>query len=191
MIHVGTAGYGYHDWTPSFYPPGLVYEEYLSYYSERLDCCELNSTFYRWPTWEELAGMLRRSGDRLAFTVRYRVDRDGRLSGLEANRSVIHSRRRCTYDEVAEWLDRPRAQWPREAAAFEARSEERRRRIAQLDQSLAHADREFDDPVQQRGEVLRFLEELDQRLLVAQHIPHVREAVTQVQNHGTLAIGHA
>ena len=28
------------------------------------------------------------------------------------------SRRRCTYDEVAEWLDRPRAQWPRETEAF-------------------------------------------------------------------------
>ena len=81
MIHVGTAGYGYHDWTPSFYPPGLVHEEYLSYYSERFECCELNSTFYRWPAREELAGLLGRSGEKLVFTVK-------------AHRRLTHQRER-------------------------------------------------------------------------------------------------
>jgi uncharacterized protein YecE (DUF72 family) len=84
MIRVGTAGYGYHDWSPSFYPPNLVHEEYLSYYSERFDCCELNSTFFRWPREEDFAGLLARSREALIFTVkahrRLTHQREGDLS---------------------------------------------------------------------------------------------------------------
>jgi len=48
-IRVGTSGWLYKEgpsaWTKVFYPPGKVHE--LSYYSERFDFVEINSSFYR------------------------------------------------------------------------------------------------------------------------------------------------
>lgn len=70
MIYVGTSGYGYHDWNPAFYPPGLPYEDYLAFYSERFSCCELSSTCYRVPGREEIEQLLRRSSGRVLFTVK-------------------------------------------------------------------------------------------------------------------------
>jgi ribonuclease R len=61
---------------------------------------------------------LREAEDRLSFTVRFVVDRKGRIRSRKAFDSVIRSRRRCTYDEVAEWLEQPRAEWPSETASF-------------------------------------------------------------------------
>ncbi len=61
---------------------------------------------------------LREGVDRLAFSVRFRVGPNGHLKKVEANRSVIHSRRRCTYEEVFGWLESPRADWPEATAGF-------------------------------------------------------------------------
>ena len=61
---------------------------------------------------------LREGVDRLAFSVRFRVGPNGHIKKVEANRSVIHSRRRCTYEEVFEWLEQPRAEWPEATAPF-------------------------------------------------------------------------
>ncbi len=61
---------------------------------------------------------LREGVDRLSFSVRFRVSPDGRVSRIEANDSVIRSSRRCTYKEVFEWLEKPRAEWPAETASF-------------------------------------------------------------------------
>lgn len=81
MIHVGTSGFGYHDWTPGFYPSGLAYEEYLSYYSERFTCCELTFSYYRMPGPKELEELLTRSAGRVVFTVK-------------AHRRLTHQRER-------------------------------------------------------------------------------------------------
>jgi uncharacterized protein YecE (DUF72 family) len=70
MIHVGTSGYGYHDWTPTFYPPGLVHDDFLEYYAQRFTCCELNSTYFRSPTVDEVERLMGRSAGRLVFTVK-------------------------------------------------------------------------------------------------------------------------
>jgi ribonuclease R len=61
---------------------------------------------------------LREGVDRLCFSVRFHVGTNGHISRVEANRSVIHSRRRCTYEEVFEWLEQPRSEWPPETAPF-------------------------------------------------------------------------
>jgi ribonuclease R len=61
---------------------------------------------------------LRQDVDRLTWTVWYSVTPEGELKVRRAASSVIRSRRRCTYLEVAEWLDLPRAEWPEETAAF-------------------------------------------------------------------------
>lgn len=48
--------------------------------------------------------------DRLAFSLRVLVTRDGGLEGYRAERSVFRSRRRCTYTEVYRWLEEE--SWP-------------------------------------------------------------------------------
>jgi ribonuclease R len=57
--------------------------------------------------------------ERLAFTVRYLVTQNGAVEGYRAEKSVFRSRRRCTYTEVFEWLER--GAWPA-ALAEEVRS---------------------------------------------------------------------
>lgn len=61
---------------------------------------------------------LREGVDRLTFSVRFRVGRDGGVSHVEASPSIIRSRRRCTYSEVFGWLEQPRSEWPSETAPF-------------------------------------------------------------------------
>ncbi len=61
---------------------------------------------------------LREGEDRLTWTAYFTVDRDGGITARSAKDSVIRSRRRCTYAEVAEWLEKPRAEWPEETVGF-------------------------------------------------------------------------
>lgn len=61
---------------------------------------------------------LREGEDRLTWTVRFTVKNDGEVAVYSAENSVIRSRRRCTYAEVAEWLEKPRREWPGETEGF-------------------------------------------------------------------------
>jgi ribonuclease R len=61
---------------------------------------------------------LREAEDRLTWTVWYSVTSDGELRDRRAAASVIRSRKRCTYVEVAEWLEQPRGEWPAEVEPF-------------------------------------------------------------------------
>jgi ribonuclease R len=61
---------------------------------------------------------LREAEDRLTWTVCYSVTPDGELKNRKASSSVIRSRRRCTYMEVAEWLKLAREKWPAEVEPF-------------------------------------------------------------------------
>jgi uncharacterized protein YecE (DUF72 family) len=70
MIRVGTSGFGYHDWCPSFYPQGLPYEDYLGHYAKCLDCCELNQTFFQMPSPAGLERYVARVPETFAFTVK-------------------------------------------------------------------------------------------------------------------------
>lgn len=49
MLHVGTSGWQYRDWRPSFYPNDLPVGRWLEHYSERFATVEVNNTFYRLP----------------------------------------------------------------------------------------------------------------------------------------------
>jgi ribonuclease R len=61
---------------------------------------------------------LREAEDRLTWTAWFSVTPDGKLMDRRAAPSVICSRRRCTYIEVAEWLDLPRREWSAEVEPF-------------------------------------------------------------------------
>ena len=47
---IGTSGYDYKEWKPSFYPPGLPQKQFLQHYACRFRTVELNNTFYQMPT---------------------------------------------------------------------------------------------------------------------------------------------
>jgi uncharacterized protein YecE (DUF72 family) len=48
-IHIGTSGYHYKHWRGPFYPERFSPARMLSFYSERFQTVELNTTFYRLP----------------------------------------------------------------------------------------------------------------------------------------------
>jgi uncharacterized protein YecE (DUF72 family) len=48
-LYVGTSGWSYPSWRPGFYPAGTQPKEFLSYYAERFNTVELNTTGYRLP----------------------------------------------------------------------------------------------------------------------------------------------
>src|SRR5947199_10644161 len=47
---VGVSGFSYAGWKGNFYPGNLKSEEILSYYSQRLNSVEINSSFYAPPS---------------------------------------------------------------------------------------------------------------------------------------------
>jgi uncharacterized protein YecE (DUF72 family) len=55
-VLVGTSGYSYKEWKPSFYPADLPAAGFLSYYAARLPVVEINNTFYRMPTTKLVRG---------------------------------------------------------------------------------------------------------------------------------------
>jgi uncharacterized protein YecE (DUF72 family) len=53
-LYVGTSGFSYPEWKGGFYPPDLPAREYLAFYGRVFPSCEINNTFYRYPTDETL-----------------------------------------------------------------------------------------------------------------------------------------
>jgi uncharacterized protein YecE (DUF72 family) len=54
-LYVGSSGFSYASWKPDFYPAGSRAADFLRLYAERLSAVELNATFYRLPSEEQLA----------------------------------------------------------------------------------------------------------------------------------------
>jgi uncharacterized protein YecE (DUF72 family) len=54
QILTGTSGFSYTAWRGAFYPEKLPEAQMLGYYAERLAAVEINNTFYRMPTPEQL-----------------------------------------------------------------------------------------------------------------------------------------
>jgi uncharacterized protein YecE (DUF72 family) len=67
---IGTSGYDYLTWKNCFYPEKLLRTRFLEYYSEHFNSLELNGTYYRMPTPEQMRKMIDRSGGRVKFTVK-------------------------------------------------------------------------------------------------------------------------
>ena len=69
-ILIGTSGYSYQDWVGPFYPKGTRKQDFLSYYAQRFNTCELNFSYYRMPTSKITEGMVHRSGGGVKFAVK-------------------------------------------------------------------------------------------------------------------------
>jgi uncharacterized protein YecE (DUF72 family) len=48
-IRIGTSGWSYAHWQPTFYPAGLPRTRWLEFYSGRFSTVEINGTFYKTP----------------------------------------------------------------------------------------------------------------------------------------------
>ncbi len=83
-LHVGASGFSYASWKPDFYPAGTKANEFLRTYAERLNSVELNATFYRLPSEEQLrtwAGSTP-AGFRFAVKMSRQITHFGRVDGI-------------------------------------------------------------------------------------------------------------
>jgi uncharacterized protein YecE (DUF72 family) len=69
-LYVGTSGFSYPSWRGVFYPEGARPSEFLELYAARLGSVELNNTFYRLPSEEQLAAWAAQVPDGFRFAVK-------------------------------------------------------------------------------------------------------------------------
>jgi uncharacterized protein YecE (DUF72 family) len=86
LLRLGTAGYAYPEWVGGLYPRGTTQNDMLSAYAAQFAAVEINSSFYRPPTPEQVEKMARRTpaGFRFTFKVPRSVSHDCALDDLPA-----------------------------------------------------------------------------------------------------------
>jgi len=59
--HIGTAGWSYKDWVPSFYPKNQsAGSDWLQFYSHYFNCIEVNSTYYTYISPKVVEGWIKK-----------------------------------------------------------------------------------------------------------------------------------
>jgi uncharacterized protein YecE (DUF72 family) len=83
-LYVGSSGFSYASWKPDFYPPGTKAGDFLRSYAERLPTVELNATFYRLPSEEQLCSWAAQTPDGFRFAVKMsrQITHFGRVDGI-------------------------------------------------------------------------------------------------------------
>jgi uncharacterized protein YecE (DUF72 family) len=69
-VYLGTAGYSYPAWVGPFYPPGTPSAGLLAEYARYFPAVEINSSFHRPPTTEQVTRMARRVPPGFGFTLK-------------------------------------------------------------------------------------------------------------------------
>lgn len=64
---VGVSGFSYAGWKGNFYPKDLKNEEFLSYYSQKLNSVEINSSFYAAPSGVMVKSWAGKTGENFRF----------------------------------------------------------------------------------------------------------------------------
>jgi uncharacterized protein YecE (DUF72 family) len=78
-VHVGTSGWSYPTWRGGFYPEGADPKTFLSFYAERFDTVELNTTGYRLPAEGQFERWAEQVPDGFAFAPKMPVTRLDRV----------------------------------------------------------------------------------------------------------------
>ncbi|MDP9226325.1 MAG: DUF72 domain-containing protein [Actinomycetota bacterium] len=78
-LHIGTSGWAYPEWKPTFYPQDLPRSRFLAYYAAVLNACEINATFYRLQSEATIQRWLAATPDEFRFAAK-------------AHRRLTHSR---------------------------------------------------------------------------------------------------
>jgi len=76
-IHIGSAGWSYKDWVPSFYPKNQSGSfDWLHFYSHYFNCVEVNSTYYAYISPKVVEGWVRKvtASDNFIFDVKLHQD---------------------------------------------------------------------------------------------------------------------
>jgi len=94
VLHVGTSGWSYPTWRGGFYPEGSRPESFLSYYAERFDTVELNTTGYRLPREEQFRRWAEQVPDGFTFAPKLPFARvgPGRLGVFLETVSLLRDR---------------------------------------------------------------------------------------------------
>src|SRR4051812_50007937 len=79
-VKVGTSGWSYPSWRPGFYPDGMQPSEFLSFYAQRFDTVELNSTGYRLPSADQFRRWAEAVPDGFEFSVKFSLTRLDRVT---------------------------------------------------------------------------------------------------------------
>ena len=68
--YIGTSGWNYREWRPSFYPAGLPARQWLTYYASIFDSVEINYSFYRLPAIETCEAWYSQTPEHFRFAVK-------------------------------------------------------------------------------------------------------------------------
>lgn len=94
QIFVGTSGFGYKEWKGRFYPDDLGGDEFLSYYATHFQIVEINNTFYRMPSAEQLDKWAAQVPEHFTFVFKAsrRITHSGRLRNTDDSVSYLWSK---------------------------------------------------------------------------------------------------
>jgi uncharacterized protein YecE (DUF72 family) len=70
VILLGTSGFSYDDWCGPFYPRNLSKNQWLSFYANHFNTCEINMTYYRIPSLYQMQSMVDKSQGKLKFVLK-------------------------------------------------------------------------------------------------------------------------
>jgi uncharacterized protein YecE (DUF72 family) len=69
-FYVGVSGFSYPGWKGNFYPKDLKSEDFLGYYSQKLNSVEINSSFYAPPTAGMINSWSAKTHDNFVFSIK-------------------------------------------------------------------------------------------------------------------------
>ncbi|MCL2806216.1 MAG: DUF72 domain-containing protein [Treponema sp.] len=69
-LYIGTSGYDYPEWKSTFYPQNIKRADFLSYYAGQFNSLELNGTYYKMPTCEQMKNMINRTNGKIKFSIK-------------------------------------------------------------------------------------------------------------------------
>jgi uncharacterized protein YecE (DUF72 family) len=69
-LYIGTSGYDYPEWKGKFYPETVKHSDFLSYYATQFNALELNGTYYKMPTQDQMQNMINRTDGKVKFTIK-------------------------------------------------------------------------------------------------------------------------
>jgi uncharacterized protein YecE (DUF72 family) len=76
-LYIGTAGWSYKDWVPSFYPKNQSGKfDWLQFYSHYFNCVEVNSTYYAYMSDKVVSAWLRKTEDLDNFVFTLKLHKD-------------------------------------------------------------------------------------------------------------------
>ena len=91
-LHIGTSGWSYASWKPSFFPDKLPQKKFLEFYSTQLNSVELNATFRRFATASSLQNWIASTTSDFRFAAK-------------AHQLITHFRRlKDAYDPLRSFL---------------------------------------------------------------------------------------